>query len=277
VETAHGIVEIANAAMVNALRLVSIQRGYDPRDFVLVAFGGAGPLHANRLATETDMPTTIIPMSPGTTSALGLLVTDLKHDYSTTMIERIERLDIAVVEGAYGELEASGRATLERESVQPEEMRFLRQVDMRYVGQSYELTVSLSHNTLSSAEIDRVLEQFHQEHDRAYGFSAPGEPVEFVSLRLAAIGQIRKPRLRELEQDRGAVDLTLALKATRPVYFSESHGYVDCPIYDRYRLAAGHILKGPAIVVELDSTTVIHPGYQAEADKFGNLILTHLT
>ena len=277
VKAAHGIVEIANAAMVNALRLVSIQRGYDPRDFVLVAFGGAGPLHANRLAAETDMPTTIVPMSPGTTSALGLLVTDLKHDYSTTMIERIERLDIKAVENVYGEMEASGRSTLKREGVPPEEMSFLRQVDMRYVGQSYELTVSLSHKTLSSAEIDQVLQQFHQEHDRAYGFSAPGESVEFVSLRLAAIGQIRKPRLRELEQDRGTADPTSALKAIRPVFFAESDGYVDCPIYDRYRLAVGHILKGPAIVVEFDSTTIIHPGYQAEVDQFGNLLLIHLT
>lgn len=277
IKAAHGIVEIANAAMVNALRLVSVQRGYDPREFVLVACGGAGPVHANRLAMETEIPTLVVPLSPGTFSSLGLLVTDLKHDYSTTMIERIKRLDIAAVENVYGEMEASGRSTLKREGVPPEEMSFLRQVDMRYVGQSYELTVSLSRNTLSSAEIDRVLQQFHQEHDRAYGFSAPGEPVEFVSLRLAAIGQIRKPRLRELEQDRGTADLTSARKAIRPVYFAESDGYVDCPIYDRYRLAVGHILKGPAMVVEFDSTTIIHPGYQAEVDQFGNLLLTRLT
>ena len=273
VEAAHGIVEIANAAMVNALRLVSIQRGYDPRDFALLAFGGAGPVHANRLAKETGMPTTIIPMSPGTTSALGLLVTDLKHDYSTTMIERIDRLDIAAAESAYQEMETRGRATLERENVGPERMSFQRQVDMRYVGQSHELTPSLPHSPLNAAEISRVLEQFHQEHNRAYGFSAPGEPVEFVNLRLTAIGRITKPRLRELEPRRGAAGPAAALKATRPVYFAESDGYVDCPIYDRYRLAAGHMLIGPAIVVELDSTTVIHPGYRAEVDRFGNLIL----
>ena len=273
VEAAHGIVEIANAAMVNALRLVSIQRGYDPRDFALLAFGGAGPVHANRLAKETGMPTTIIPMSPGTTSALGLLVTDLKHDYSTTMIERIDRLDIAAAESAYQAMEARGRATLERENVGPERMSFQRQVDMRYVGQSHELTPSLPHSPLNAAEISRVLEQFHQEHNRAYGFSAPGEPVEFVNLRLTAIGRITKPRLRELEPRRGAAGPAAALKATRPVYFAESDGYVDCPIYDRYRLAAGHMLIGPAIVVELDSTTVIHPGYRAEVDRFGNLIL----
>ena len=272
VEAAHGIVEIANAAMVNALRLVSVQRGYDPREFVLVAFGGAGPVHANRLAAETEMPTTIIPMSPGTTSALGLLVTDLKHDYSTTMIERVDRLDLMTVAGIYRDLEGQGRETLAREGVPSREMEFLWQVDMRYVGQSYELTIPLPDNRLGAAALNRTLIEFHQEHDRAYGFSALDEPVEFVNLRLTAIGQIRKPRLRGLEQSGG--EPASALITTRSVYFAESGGYVDCPIYDRYKLAGGQLLLGPAIVVELDSTTVIHPGYQAEVDRYGNLIMT---
>ena len=163
VEAAHGIVEIANAAMVNALRLVSVQRGYDPRDFVLTAFGGAGPVHANRLAEEIDVPTTIIPMSPGTTSAMGLLVTDLKHDYSTTLIQHVDQLDTAAVEKTYQELEGQGGASLEREGVRPEDISFLRQVDMRYVGQSYELTVPLPVEQLDASKIDRVLEQFHIE------------------------------------------------------------------------------------------------------------------
>ena len=152
VEAAHGIVEIANAAMVNALRLVSVQRGYDPRDFVLTAFGGAGPVHANRLAAEIDVPTTIIPMSPGTTSAMGLLVTDLKHDYSTTLIQHVDQLDTAAVEKTYQELEAQGGTSLEREEVRPEDISFLRQVDMRYVGQSYELTVPLPAEQLDASK-----------------------------------------------------------------------------------------------------------------------------
>jgi N-methylhydantoinase A len=272
VETAHGIVEIANAAMVNALRLVSVQRGYDPREFVLVAFGGAGPVHANRLAAEIETPITVIPLSPGTTSALGLLVTDLKHDYSTTMIARVDRLDVVGVEQVYRELERQGRATLEREGVPAAEMSFLWQVDMRYVGQSYELTLSWPNNRLDAAELAHILEEFQRAHDRAYGFSAPGEPVELVNLRLTAIGKITKPSLRELRPKEE--DLRAGLLETRPVYFAESGGYVDCPVYDRYRLSTGHRLNGPAIVVELDSTTVIHPGYQAEVDKFGNLILS---
>ena len=272
VEAAHGIVEIANAAMVNALRMVSVQRGYDPRDFVLVAFGGAGPVHANRLASEIEMPTTIIPMSPGTTSALGLLVTELKHDYSTTMIERVDRLDLGAVRRVYEELEGQGRETLEREGIPKAEMDFRWQVDIRYVGQSYELTIPLPGNRIDSAMLEQVLSRFHQEHDRAYGFSTPGEAVEFVNLRLTAIGQIIKPKLRELERSDG--DLAAALISSRSVYFAEHGGYLDCPIYDRYKLAAGHLLKGPAIVTELDSTTVIHPGYRAEVDQYGNLVMT---
>ena len=269
---AHGIVEIANAAMVNALRLVSIQRGYDPRDFVLTAFGGAGPVHANRLAAEIEAPTTIIPMSPGTTSAMGLLVTDLKHDYSTTLIQRADQLNTTTMNATYQELETQGQASLEREGMRPEDITFLRQVDIRYVGQSYELMLPMPAGRLRKSEIDRVLEQFHIEHDRAYGYSAPAEPTEFVTLRLTAIGKIAKPHLHELEK--GTNDITKALKATRSVYFAESNGYIECPVYDRYRLGAECILKGAGIVEEIDSTTVIHPGYQAQVDKFGNLILT---
>jgi N-methylhydantoinase A len=272
VATAHGIVEIANSAMVNALRLISVQRGYDPRGFVLVAFGGAGPVHANRLAAEMEVPTTAIPMSPGITSAMGLLVTDLKHEYSTTMIKRVAGLDPAAVEEVYRDLEQQARATLEREGMGPEDMSFLRRVDMRYVGQSYELTVPLPGGRPGSAEIARVLGDFHREHDRAYGFSAPEEPVEFVNLRLTAVGNIAKPRLRERGGNGG--NASSARKNTRPVFFEESGGYVKCPIYDRYLLGNGSIIEGPGVVEEMDSTTVIHPGYRAKVDRFGNLILS---
>ncbi|HVA86930.1 MAG TPA: hydantoinase/oxoprolinase family protein [Candidatus Saccharimonadales bacterium] len=271
VTAAHGIVEIANAAMVNALRLVSVQRGYDPRDFVLVAFGGAGPVHANRLAAAIEIPTTLIPLSPGITSALGLLVTNLKHEYATTLIQRVDRLDLTLIENTYHLLEAEGRAALARDGVGDADIAFVRQVDMRYVGQGYELTVRLPDRPLGAAEIADVLDTFHREHDRAYGYSAPKEPAEFVNLRLSAIGSIATPRLRELSGD--SREVSAAQKGTRPVYFAESNGYVDCPIYDRYRLSADCQVAGPAVVEEFDSTTVIHPGYQASVDRFGNLRL----
>jgi N-methylhydantoinase A len=277
VAAANGIVEIANAAMINALRLVSVQRGYDPRDFVLVAFGGAGPVHANRLAAETEIPTTLIPMSPGIASAMGLLVTDLKHDYSATLIRRVDGLDTRAVEESFRHLEQEGRAALLREGITEGDMSFIRQIEMRYVGQSYELTLPIpDRGELNADDLASLLEQFHHEHARAYGHSAPGEPAEIVNLRLTALSPIKKPELREIAKQKTPAETQQAIKSRRPVFFAESGGYVDCPIYDRYRLGAGAIVPGPAIVEEFDSTTVIHPGFQARVDKFGNLLLTRI-
>ena len=270
VEAAHGIVEIANTAMVNALRLVSVQRGYDPRDFALVAFGGAGPAHANRLAALTEIPVAIIPQSPGTASALGLLVTDLKHDYATTHIQRLDQVVPQALEQTFRELEAQGRETLGREGMAEMAMDFRRQVDLRYVGQSHELTLPLTTEALDPAQLDQLLEQFHRTHDRAYGFSAPGEDVELVSVRLSAIGQIAKPALAPLAKATGEA----TAKGQRPVYFAESKGFVDCPVYDRYALGAGAVVQGPAIVEEIDSTTVVHPQYQVRVDDVGQMVLT---
>ncbi len=270
VEAAHGIVEIANTAMVNALRLVSVQRGYDPRDFALVAFGGAGPAHANRLAALTDIPVAIIPQSPGTASALGLLVTDLKHDYATTLIQRLDQVVPQALEQTFRELETQGRETLGREGMTEAAMDFRRQADLRYVGQSHELTLPLTTEALGPAQLEQLLEQFHRTHDRAYGFSAPGEDVELVSVRLSAIGQIAKPALAPLAKATGEA----TAKGQRPVYFAESEGFVDCPVYDRYALGAGAVVQGPAIVEEIDSTTVVHPQYQVRVDDVGQMVLT---
>ncbi len=258
-EAANGIVEIANAAMVNALHLISVQRGYDPRDFVLVGFGGAGPVHANALMRDTEMATLLIPRSPGIFSATGLLATDLKRDTATTVMRRLADLDHGEVATTFAHLEEAGRSELEGEGLGGESIEFLRQVDLRYVGQSYELTIPAG---------DSLLERFHAEHDRTYGFAAPDEPVEVVSLRLTSVGRIAKPPLR-----RRSAGETPAPKERRPVYFAEAGDYVDCPIYDRYGLPGGATLAGPAVVEEFDSTTVVHPGFAVRVDEVGNLII----
>ena len=270
VEVALGIVEIANSAMVGALRRISVQRGHDPRDFVLVAFGGAGPVHANRLAAELDIPTVLVPMSPGTTSAMGLLVTDIKHDYSTTLIQGTDTLDMTLVDRHFRDMMRLGERVLLSEGSAHASIEFERRVDMRYVGQSYELSIPWGDRRLEDV-LDRMLADFHGEHERAYGFAAPAEPVEFVTLRLTAIGTIAKPRLRELPD--GSGDVMAALRTVRQVCFAEAGGFVDCPSYDRYRLPAGAVIDGPAIVEEMDSTTVIHPGYRARVDRYGNLLI----
>jgi N-methylhydantoinase A len=259
VEAANGIVEIANAAMVNALRLISVHRGYDPREFLLVAFGGAGPLHANAIARDAGLPAVLVPPSPGIFSATGLLATDLVHDVSVTMLRRLDELDAAEVETAYGKLESAGAAALEREGVPRDRIAFERRLDLRYVGQSYELMVPAGGDLRA---------RFHAEHDRAYGFSAEAEPVECVALRLTAIGRIAKPPARTLEP--GPVP---APKATRPVYFAESGGYCPCPVYDRSTLPAGVQLAGPVVVEEPDSTTLVHPGYRVTVDGRANLTI----
>ena len=247
VEVALGIVEIANSAMVGALRRISIQRGHDPRDFTLVAFGGAGPMHANRLAAELDIPAVLVPMSPGTTSAMGLLVTDIKHDYSATLIQRTDALDPGQVDRLYRGMEERGRKALLAEGMGHAGIGFERHVDMRYVGQSYELSIPLDNGGADGA-LQSMLRKFHAEHERAYGFAAPEEPVEFVTLRLTAVGSIAKPKLRELSGSGGGA--AAARRSVRQVYFAEAGGFVDCPSYDRYRLPAGGAVEGPAIVEE---------------------------
>lgn len=275
VEAARGIVEIANAAMVNALRLVSVQRGLDPRDFALVAFGGAGPLHANRLAEEIQAPVTVIPISPGTTSAIGLLVTDLTHDYATSFIQRTDAADLTAIENAFRQLEEQGRSALEREGVNPQQILLRRQLEMRYVGQSFELVIALPEGGPQMSELGEVVSRFHEDHQATYGTSTPGGPVEIVNLRVTAIGRIEKPKLREIGRAGG--DVASARKAVRPVFFPETRGMIDCPIYDRHSLGAEMVVEGPAVVEEADSTTVIHPGYEVKVDRFGNLLLGNVT
>ena len=275
IEAANGVVEIANAAMINALRLVSVRRGYDPRDLAFVAFGGAAPLHANRLMADMGIPLLVIPPSPGTTSALGLLVTDLKHVYSSTSVVRPDQLDLDEITRTFAALEDDGMRTLTRESIPPARMQFQREVEARYVGQSHEIPIPCPSGPLSRETVDEVIASFHQEHERAYGHGYPEEAVEFVTFRVTATGVLSKPKLRELPA--GSHDLADARREVRPVYFAEAKGFQETAVYDRYRLCPGHTFTGPAIVEEIDSTSLVHPGFQAEVDRYGNLLVTSAT
>ena len=272
ISTAAGIVEIANANMIRALRIVSVERGYDPREYVLIAFGGAGPMHINDIVRELKIPTVVVPLNPGITSALGLLMTDLRHDYVVTYICRVDRIDLDKVNGLYRDFEAQGRSLLSQEGAKEKDMLASKFMDMRYVGQSYELTIPVPAKEIDVKDMEEIAALFHKEHERAYGHCAPEEPVEVANLKLSATGFIPKPKLKELK--RGEINPEAALLSRRNVYFSETGGFVECSIYDRYRLTWGNVIKSPAIVEDKDATTVIHPGYQAEVDKYGNLILT---
>ena len=267
VETAHAIVEIANAAMVNALRLVSVERGYDPRDFVLVAFGGAGPLHANRLAAETEVARTVIPASPGTASSRGLVVTDLRREHAANVLRPTRDVDPDAIEEAFRALENRGRAELPDGL---ESIESVRELDMRYAGQSHELTIAVARRPYTADEMHVTLAAFHEQHRTAYGYDAPAADVELVTVRATVVGRIFRPQLHRAPVE-GAIED--AVKQRRPVYFAESGGYVECEVYDRQLLPAGATASGPAIVEEMDSTTVIHPGFQFVVDDYGNLHL----
>jgi N-methylhydantoinase A len=270
---ALGMLEIANAKMVEAIRMVSVQRGFDPRAFVLVAFGGAGPLHATAVARALGVRRILVPPAPGVSSALGLLTCDLKHDYVRSYLRPLAEAHPGAIDRMLDEFAADAARVLAREGVAPARLRQVRALDLRYVGQSFELTIPLPPGPLTPARLAGLEAAFFRAHARAYGFAARGEPIEVVNVRLTAIGVVPRPRRRRVAA--GGRAARAALKGVRAVVFgSGAAGRVRrCPVYDRYRLRAGNRLPGPAIVEQVDSTTMIEPGFVATVDAFGNLLL----
>jgi N-methylhydantoinase A len=271
VPAANGIIEIANAHMMGAMRLISIQRGYDPRDFILVAFGGAGPLHANALVRELDIPTILVPPSPGIASALGMLMTDIKHEFVATRRHLLSDLDPAALDALFSDFMAQGTTLLEHEGLAAAQRRMLRSLDLRYQGQSHELPVTVPAGPLTAQHLEAIANQFHAAHTRAYGYAAPDDPIELVNIRLTALGVSPKPRLQALPQGSGVI--TAAVKGQRQVWFSETASFLLCPVVDRTRLRWQDMVIGPAVIEELDATTVLHPEYQATVDQHGNLLV----
>jgi len=201
---------------------------------------------------------------------MGLLATDLVHDYSRTLHRPMLGLDTREVEDAFQMMEDDGRRILERDGVQPRDVAFRRYMEMRYAGQSFELTIPVAETVLSDGQLRATVDAFHHEHGRAYGFATPEEPTEVVTLRVAAIGRMPRPRLHPAPR---AMPEAAAARV-RPVYFDEAGDFVPCSIYDRHALGAGVLINGPAIIDELDSTSVVHPNYTVAVDEFGNLHLT---
>ncbi|WCK53412.1 hydantoinase/oxoprolinase family protein [Aneurinibacillus sp. Ricciae_BoGa-3] len=269
VEAANAIIKVANANMCDALRLISVRRGYDPRDFALVAFGGAGALHGAHLAKEMEIPTVIVPPHPGITSAMGCLLVDVRHDISKTYLKNIIDVSLTELENEFIRMEIEAADLLAEEGVNEGDSQLIRFIDMRYTGQWRSLSVSISRPITS---LEQALEQFHKEHEREFAFSNRQQSVEIYGLRVAATGFVPKPDL-QVEQPEG--NLSDAIKGSRQVYFEESGGFIESTIYDRIILPVGSIFFGPAIVDQLDSTVVIPPDFIAEVDSCKNLILTY--
>lgn len=265
---ALGILSVADANMVGALRVVSSQRGHDPRDFALIAFGGAGPLHATSLARELGIKNIIIPATPGVLCAHGLLLSDIRHDLTHTEILMIDEANPLVIEENLVQLEKRGTDRLQEDGIKVQDAILNRSLDLRYKGQEYYLNVpfsgTLTNDTLKKAEAD-----FHKIHKSTYGHSAATEPVEIVNLRVSAIGEIERNMDSELNNP---TSNQKDAEQSRQVYF-EYHEWVATPVYERDCLELGKEIVGPAIINQMDSTVVVEPNQTFKTDQQGNLII----
>lgn len=270
---AEGILRIATTAMSYAVKAVSTERGLDAADFTLVAFGGAGPLHASEVAREIGMGKVIVPQAPGYFSAFGMLFSDLRYDYVRTWPTRLADAPFDEIKRIYGEMEAEGRAAIAKTSVEPREIVVSHAADMRYVGQEHAVTVDLSAKYFTDQDRDAIKSRFDDIHELRYGTCAPEERAEIVSLRLTVAGTMPKPPLTEIARG-NAAPVAEASTGTRPIYFAELGAFADTPTYARLALLAGNRISGPAVVEEHASTTVLFPGDEMEVDRLGNLVIT---
>ena len=269
--TAQGIISVVTANMARAIRVISVQRGHDPRDYTLVAFGGAGPLHAARLARELDIGRILVPRNPGILCATGLLLTDLRADFASTRLLTLSAAALPQIEAAFRTLRERAEAWFVEEAVPPEARRVARTVDMRYAGQNYELSVPLPDGPVTMAILDALAEGFAAAHERMYGFIAEGETVQLVTYRVEATGVVPKAAFRAAP-DAGP-DASAAVVGRRDVWLPEAGGFVSCPVYDREKLRPGNRIDGPAIVEQMDATTVVLPDMTAYVEPYLNLVL----
>lgn len=265
---ARGILTISDNDMVGAIRVISVERGHDPRDFALVAFGGAGPLHAGALAALLGVRTVIIPPAPGVLSAMGLLVSQLRADYARTCLETPPDFSYARLAETYAELEREARAWFERERVPPSAQQLTRHASLRYRHQGFELEVPWAGNEVTVASTEATLEAFHALHEQLYTFAQRDTAVEIVSLHVAALGKLSQPRLSDCLGGGTPGD---ALIGHLPVH-TES-GLKNVPVYEREKISAGITFLGPALIVQLDSTTLVHESQRVACDRLGNLII----
>ncbi len=269
-ETAQGIISVATANMAKAIRVISVQRGHDPRDYALMAFGGGGPLHAARLARELDIKSVIVPLTPGALCAVGLLMTDLKADFAQSCLTRLATVAPAQLSERFVQIEEQALDWFTREQIAPESRRYLRSADLRYVGQNYELQVPVPEGEITGDTLVKLREGFEAAHAQRYGFSPEGEAVELVTLRTEAVGVVKKASIQAQQTKASSPPQPVG---TREVWMPEANGLVTCPIYQRSDLQFGHEFQGPAIVEQMDTTTLVLPGMHARVDAYLNLIL----
>ena len=267
ITAAAGIHRVINARMADQIRLVTIKRGYDPRQFSLVVLGGAGPVHGAALAAEMGMAEVLVPEAPGVLAAFGLLAAAIEHHHARTLQARTDVADLAAVNRCLAELDAAGRARMHEEGVAAADVHVAYTADMRYVGQAYELEVPIA-APVAAERVPDIVAALHAVHERVYGYARTQQTVEFVNFRAVHTYRLPRPVVRPSAQAHGRLDD--ARVGERRAYFD---GFVSAAIYERARLPLGARLTGPAIVEQMDTTTVIPPGVTAVVDDAGNLRL----
>jgi len=269
-ETAWGIHSIVNENMASAARIHAVERGKDPRRYPVFAFGGAGPVHAYRVARILGAPELIVPLGAGVTSALGFLVAPLAFDYVRSYYARLDALDWAKVDGLLREMAAEGAATLAEAGVAPDQLAYRRTAEMRYVGQGFEVSVPLPDGSLTADSLPAVAEAFAHAYRALYGRTADAVPLEALSWRVVVSGP--RPELALRSDASGTADATGAQKGERRIYLPEARDYVTAPVYDRYRLAPGAAFSGPAVIEERECTVILGGG-STRVDEYRNLII----
>ncbi len=268
VQASSGIIRIVNSNMSKILRIVSIERGYDPRKFTLMAFGGAGPMHACALADDLGIINVLIPINPGLFSTFGMLTADFTHHSIRPIMKGADEVDVAYIERLCVEMEEEGRKILDHQSTSFTKKHFTFYADARYYGQAYELIVPVQ-KPIGKNILRELKKSFHEKHHLAYGYSVENGRVEIVNLRMTAIGVTSKPCLRE-----ACIEVKEPIKTSvRQVFFEEYEKFVECPIYSRSQLRAGNLINGPSIIEQYDSTSIIYPNWKATVDRFGNLLI----
>jgi N-methylhydantoinase A len=268
-QSAEGIIRVVNATMVRGIRRVSVERGYDPREFTLYAFGGGGPVHATTLAAELNIPHVLIPAGAGVGSAMGCIVADFRHDYTRTQIGKLYEFTVQQLQKVFIQLERKAAAQMKKEGLPPDRTVLLRSLDMRYAGQGYELEIAVPAGPIS-AEVLRTVElDFRASYRRAYGYE-PNDPTEVVTFRVVAVGNLPQLELPSLQKS--TTDANHAIKGTRRVYFECE--YCQTNIYDGNKLEPGNKLSGPAIIEQRESTTVVLPEQQATKGNQGGILIS---
>jgi N-methylhydantoinase A len=272
VRAADGILRIATTAMSYAVKAVSTERGLDAAAFTLIAYGGAGPLHASAIAREIGMARVVVPRVPGHFCAFGMLFSDLRYDLVRTWFARLADVSFDAIQAVYEQLIADGRKALGASGIRPQRVTISRAADMRYVGQEHPVTVQLPADVFRRRNAAALKRQFDEEHRRRYGTHAPEEPAEIVSLRATVTGVLRKPPLERIARG-GSAPLASARRGTRRAYFAEIGKALATPTFAREALRAGNAIAGPALIEEHASTTVLLPGDRMRVDAYGNLVI----